>query len=607
MPPSGTVKNGVTLTFQLIQKIGQVTAMVESSGPRNEAVRSKPVQKTVSGSKRTLQKARQPKAAKKHSKSAARLEAALEALRAADTDYRDRRSKYEQFLVVNRDRPSLDRAVAWLQFVAADIENYGDYEALIYLASQGLDVTRLIETVVDQWKNDEEAAIAASVRDSSIYDAAKSKTTYTNGMLPSEAPDIEHASEYLLREFWYGHRSQLSSLDATMLRTVEWCRIGGFERWWRRLARLTNENVIRGGIEAAGAMSYLFNMVRSNLALEIMPGAMSRMLEAVELRQDGEPPWISTQPFPGRKGTSEYRRIEDIGYAGALVFAAFRIRGKQARTALVEEACGLLQRTQYANGAWPMWLQKSSTAIEETAIATHALAIMKPLGWERQTRKATAWLLKQQDVGGYWREDSCPDPTYLTVLVLDALALGEGRNDVTFRASPSVEPRCGEKLSPPDTLDWVRPKESSIRATVGKQLEEDGFDAIIAAGTRDGPQKGSRSSASPETDGLNTAFARGESKKLSPKEDAAKWAKLKDELPNDYEINYREWMDRAKLTDKQYVCFSLRKEGRLSTLAISRRVGITRQVVDGHVERGQRKIDQCRANQNKASGRLHHS
>lgn len=29
-----------------------------------------------------------------------------------------------------------------------------------------------------------------------------------------------------------------------MLRTVEWCQIGGFDQWWRRLARLTVEDVL---------------------------------------------------------------------------------------------------------------------------------------------------------------------------------------------------------------------------------------------------------------------------------------------------------------------------------------------------------------------------
>lgn len=91
-----------------------------------------------------------------------------EMLRAADAAYQERRGKYEDFLEANKHRPSLERSIAWLEFVAANVENYRDYEALVYLASQGRDVDHLIEVAVENWKEDERGTIDASLRGTPI-------------------------------------------------------------------------------------------------------------------------------------------------------------------------------------------------------------------------------------------------------------------------------------------------------------------------------------------------------------------------------------------------------------------------------------------------------
>jgi hypothetical protein len=77
---------------------------------------------------------------------------------------------------------------------------------------------------------------------------------HVGGMSFAEALKIEERSEFELSDFW-GHRGQEPTIDATMLRTVEWCGIGGFEQWWGRLARRTASDFIDGGVEP-GSLVY---------------------------------------------------------------------------------------------------------------------------------------------------------------------------------------------------------------------------------------------------------------------------------------------------------------------------------------------------------------
>lgn len=65
-------------------------------------------------------------------------------------------------------------------------------------------------------------------------------------------------------------------------------------------------------------------------------------------------------------------------------------------------------------------------------MAIHALALHRPVGWERNVGRAAGMLEGSQEDGGYWVENSCPDAPYLSVLVLDALELAKGGKRVTF-------------------------------------------------------------------------------------------------------------------------------------------------------------------------------
>lgn len=363
---------------------------------------------------------------------------AVTGLRAWDRYYRDQRARYQQFLDENRNRPSHERAVAWLRFAAAYPDGWGDEEALVYLASQNLEISELIEATVQRWKEAESRIIAKSLHGRPLVHLLTGKTTYKNPLPPASAKDIEHASEFLLPPFWSGADEQMLSLDATMLRAVEWCDIGGFDAWWKRLARITEENVALGGLEPEPATAYLFNMTRSPFAIDLMPRALIRFLEACELTRDGELPWITYRPTPQKQGAPDWQPAEDNSYAAQLVFSAYRLRGTAARNGMTDNTIAMLQRNQRADGSWPYREGRKSTDIETTAICIHALSCANPRGWQRQARKAAAWLRERQNEGGHWVENTSPDPVYLTVLVMDALAIASGSSRVTFRKPEPV-------------------------------------------------------------------------------------------------------------------------------------------------------------------------
>ena len=169
----------------------------------------------------------------------------------------------------------------------------------------------------------------------------------------------------------------------------------------------------------------MFAMCRSDYALELMPKALKSELDRISI--SGVPagrPWEDAEAAPS--GTS---LGSNIVCASAIVFAEHRLPHDSG---LAAEAIKAVQR-HYENGAWPTWTNDPEPSVEATAIAMHALALAKPLGWQIMMAGAKNWLLQQQTQDGYWDESGTPDPVYLTVLVLDAINLAaQPMGPVTF-------------------------------------------------------------------------------------------------------------------------------------------------------------------------------
>jgi hypothetical protein len=368
------------------------------------------------------------------------LNNAVEALAALDAEYRARRQKYSIFVEGIQRFGPLDKAEAWLSYVSENIDCFGDQEALVYLVSRQKDCSRQINGLIARWKESEKRAIATCVEGISVCSLETGKTKTYKIRSVAEASRIETLSPFELQDFWYGSRVQEASIDATMLRTVEWCGIGGFEPWWRRFAKEHTRNLSLGGLEPLPLSFWLFNMCRSGYAISLMPKALAKALDALEVSDYGQThPWTFRREYdpPGDPP------VDHIPFACSIVFGNAILRHGEAASELVSPAIGALQKHQNEHGAWPCWATDGKPSVEATAMAMHAIALKRPAGSERVLAAGQEFLLAHQDRGGHWMDPASPDAVYLTVLVLDAIELANGGSTLTFHLPGSPKNSFG--------------------------------------------------------------------------------------------------------------------------------------------------------------------
>jgi len=349
-----------------------------------------------------------------------------------DTAYRRGHEAYQQFVESIQGCEPRRKAEEWMVYTASNIETYGDQEALVYLRSRGHECKEEIEELVSDWKRAARERIEECAKGISVHVLEPGETKREGGMPLAKASDVNSVSPFLLHNFWGGRDEQELSVDATMLRTVEWCDIGGFDEWWERLARVTMHDVIQGGIDPVPGSFWLFSMSRSNYAIELMGRALDRVLEAIELPLHDEPyPWRVLRDW-NTSGERAYCSVDHLPYASAIVFANLRLRSDQCNKSLVHQAAQAILKAQDEDGAWRCWADAKQPSVEPSAMCVHALALAQPRGWQRAAARAAEWLWSRQERSGCWVDRSSPDPVYLSVLVLDALDLVEDRQGVTY-------------------------------------------------------------------------------------------------------------------------------------------------------------------------------
>jgi len=347
---------------------------------------------------------------------------------------RERSKAYDSFVQSIQDCEPHDKAEAWLEYWAKNGEDYGDQEALVYMQSRGYDCSTEIDELVSSWKRAARHRIEECAQGIPFYDLDKGESRTPCKMSKAEAGDIKNLSPFILRDFWSGSDQQEHSIDATMLRTVEWFNIGGFDDWWERLAKTITQTIVHGGINPVLASYHLFSMCRSNYAIRLMRKALERALDAIEIPDSNQKyPWLNRYP------REDFRIVDHIPHASSIVFANLRIRSDQPSSDLVQQALGTLLKEQDEDGAWRCWADDRYPSVEASAMSLHAITMGKPRGWKRAAAKAAEWLWSVQEKSGCWADPAAPDPIYLTVLVLDALELAQGGFQVTFRAVGQID------------------------------------------------------------------------------------------------------------------------------------------------------------------------
>lgn len=325
---------------------------------------------------------------------------------------------------------SVIKAGEWLKYVANDIRDYGDQEALIYIASKGIDCKSIVQKLINRWKESEQRSAEihfSSSRTVINLDSGKSQVKKTK-----MTPELNKYLENTKPDFWYGRDQQEFSIDSTMLRTVEWCEIGGFDEHWNRNANRQYQSIVSNGIEPISASFYIFNMCRSEYGVHLNNKALKVMLDAIEV-----PDEAGAEPWSRRLWRIDPPQlVEHFAYAATIIFADQIIRSTNNNKILIEKALNSLLKYQEKNGAWKCWANDEFVSIEVTAMVIHALALKKPRGWELAVGRAKEWLLSMQDRSGYWYDEGSPDVVYLTVLVLDAIELASGGTSTTLKTFP---------------------------------------------------------------------------------------------------------------------------------------------------------------------------
>ncbi|MDY6989817.1 MAG: hypothetical protein SWQ30_17375 [Thermodesulfobacteriota bacterium] len=323
----------------------------------------------------------------------------------------------------------IEKAETYLrENVAASIDRYGDQEAVVYLRSRGHECLEQADEIARDWKYAADAAIREFARGHEVHHLGGDRDGEREvvGKRPlEEAADVGRWFPYLLRNFWGGHDQEELTIDATMLRTAEWCKIGGFGVWWQRWAEQIGDLVAHGGSDSgpAGAI-WVFGLSRSDLAISLLGPVLGHALWALQLgTEDRSRPWVILRER-GNGGRMTVSQDFCPAIASAVVFAMKRIGEAFCDYEVFERACDSLLQAQRPDGSWNWFESWDRSSIEGTAMAVHALTIARPAGWERAARQARDWLLEAQNPFGYWWEDGASGAApFLTVLVLDAIEL----------------------------------------------------------------------------------------------------------------------------------------------------------------------------------------
>lgn len=343
----------------------------------------------------------------------------------------ERKRKYEHFISTIATLPPLDKAMEWLCYNAQHRQEDSDLEALVFLASRDRDIKTEIAKVIAEWKRAEKETLEQY--NALIQHRSNSSSQITISNIASCEGDLSN--------FWSGLNL---TIDATMLRTVEWCQIGGFEHWWERLAKVTTEDILANCWGGPQGAFLLFAMCRSDSARKLLATALRHLFEVI-VRVDYQ------APLPSSDSTEKRKTLADsVACLSAILFSEHQLQLASEKDG---EAIKSILRG-YDNGAWRTWPNDDSPSIETTAMAMHALAMKQPHGWEHLMAGASSWLLSVQNPEGYWHEAGAPDPVYLTVLVMDALNLAEGLSFPPTFATPPRSQTLARRLN---TVDPARP------------------------------------------------------------------------------------------------------------------------------------------------------
>lgn len=367
--------------------------------------------------------------------------------------------------VITAIPPSVDKANSWIRVVAADAGADSDVEAALYLASRGQQLVVDSELLRERWHamicND----IASSRYPGSIPESTIERAKQRTISL-AEAAQVLKFGETLNRFFSFRDEEEIH-IDSTMLRAVDWLGISGFTPWLESVI----EDLSKGpqaGIDQSYCAWWLYHWCRSDLAIRMADktGVESWLWALLNAGATRLEPWRIF--WADRK---DPRHRDYLPLAAIILFVWHRINPVGFTYDIPAKAIGLLEQTQLKSGAWPIYPDDSEPDLLTTMAAVHGLAMAQPKGWQASARRASNWLLTQQQDLGYWAVAGGP-VVAITVEALDAISIGMGDKELTFslNALPSTNPRTtvevqNEVVFDFSRMDWHDPPITEAKST----------------------------------------------------------------------------------------------------------------------------------------------
>ncbi|HET9909334.1 MAG TPA: hypothetical protein VFQ23_21990, partial [Anaerolineales bacterium] len=363
-------------------------------------------------------------------------------------------NRWIEDLDANKALSPIEKAEAWLHQIMIKgksiidsgdwnaqltVDEFVDQEALIYFVSRGVDCREQIKNMTSRLKEQKKKSEAFVKTVESWSDKElrfmgfrkKKKNPRKSNEIPSPEEAMWRNTIPLTDD------NQPHNLVSTY-RIIEWCDIGGFDEMWESHAERLREDVARGGeIKSELACQFLFNICRSDFAIEIFEEDLLKLLSIVEA-----PDYQLTIPWHrwNRDDMSLLAGVKSnsiFAYAASIAFSNGRIRKEKTNKEVVNQALKWLLESQEKNGSWKFSTVLDEPSILATCMVVHALGLSRPRGWKSSAALACEWLLSKQDSFGFWFESTSLDidPVYLTVLVLDTLELAAESPKLTFHVN----------------------------------------------------------------------------------------------------------------------------------------------------------------------------
>lgn len=304
-------------------------------------------------------------------------------------------------------------------------------EAAIYLASRGKTSIVDVESIRRDWYCSvcDEVVRGVMLKGSipaGVILQAKNRTI----RLPDAAQALTW-SNGRMQGFWSGRDEEMPFLPATVARAAEWLGLSEFNSWLESAARTLAHEAAEGFDPHSMQIELLFHAARSDLLFSLVhqKGLESWLWTLCNSTMEYGRPW---RLFWGR--TESPRNRDNIMYAATILFWWARFQPKGFDENLFKSALTLLIECVREDGSWSMWADDDEGCIPTTCFAIHAIALLRPTGWERLTRRAAVWLESVQHKFGCWEINGLPT-VWLTVLALDAIELASDGLNVTFKTS----------------------------------------------------------------------------------------------------------------------------------------------------------------------------